>query len=332
MKRHPRSPLCLAAVAFVLVPTARGAGPDVKSVVFDAPSIGRKMTYSICLPADYATSGEKRYPVLYLLHGFTSHYLAWTSLGAPRAAEGLDLILVMPDAGNSWYANWAESSEGQKNAWEDYMVKDLIGHVDATYRTISSREGRAINGLSMGGYGALMLALRHPDMFCSIGSHSGALSFARGAGERLRSGQPAPARRNAPSEKADPRIATEGFRSQAERTPKGKLVVKPEDADAIDPFKLVLAVPKEKLPHILLDCGTEDRLIAANHDFARLLMDNKIPFLFAESPGGHTGAYWSREIRTSVALQNILIRRNLAAKKESQDEKARNPESEAQVE
>lgn len=315
MKPLPRTSLCLAAVAFVLVPTARGAEPDVKSVAFDAPSIGRKMTYSITLPADYATSGEKRYPVLYLLHGFTSHYLAWAALGAPRAAEGLDLILVMPDAGNSWYANWAESSEGQKNAWEDYMVKDLVGHVDATYRTIAAREGRAINGLSMGGYGALMLGLRHPDLFCSIGSHSGALSFARGAGERLRSGQPMPARRNPPSEKADPRIATEGFRSQSERTPKGKLFLKPEDADAYDPFKLVLSVPKEKLSYISFDCGTDDRLIGANVDFAKLLMENKIPFLFAESPGGHTGAYWSREIRTSIALQNVIIRRSLAAKK-----------------
>src|SRR5438309_10074016 len=119
MKRHPRSPLYVAAVALALIPSARAAEPEVKSVTFDAPSIGRKMTYSISLPADYATSGEKHYPVLYLLHGFTSNYLAWAALGAPRAAEGLDLILVMPDAGNSWYANWAESSEGQKNAWED---------------------------------------------------------------------------------------------------------------------------------------------------------------------------------------------------------------------
>ena len=284
--RHPRRPALFAPaiVVLALASTARGAEPDVKSVAFDALSIGRKMTYTVALPAGYDASGDRRYPVIYLLHGLTSHYLAWAALGAPRAAEGLDLILVMPDAGNSWYANWAESAEGQKYAWEDYMIKDLIGHVDATYRTVASREGRAINGLSMGGFGGLTLGLRHPDLFCSIGSHSGALSFARGAGERLRSGQATPPRRNSPSEKADPRIATEGFRSQAERTPKGKLFVKPEDADAYDPFKLVLAVPKEKLPFISLDCGTEDRLIGANHEFAKLLMENKIPFLFAESP------------------------------------------------
>ncbi len=286
--------------------------PSVKTVTIDAPSIGRKTAYNIALPADYETSGDKRYPVLYLLHGFSSNYTAWASLGAGRTLRNRDLIIVMPDAGNSWYLNWAESSEGQKNAWEDMIIKDLIGHVDANYRTIASREGRAINGLSMGGYGALTLGLRHPEMFCSIGSHSGALAFARSAGERLRSGREQPARKNQPSDTPNPQIEIEGFRSQAERTPKGKLFAKPEDADAADPFKLVLAVPKDKLPNIYVDCGTEDGLIGASRDFAKLLMENKIPFTYSESPGGHNGQYWSREIGTSVAVQYTILRRNLA--------------------
>ena len=143
-----------------------------KTVTIDAPSIGRKTAYNIILPADYESSGDKRYPVLYLLHGLTGNYLNWANMGAGKAAKGLDLIVVMPDGGNSWYLNWAESGEGQKNAWDDFITKDLIGHVDSTYRTIASREGRAINGLSMGGYGGLTLGLRHPDLFCSIGSHS----------------------------------------------------------------------------------------------------------------------------------------------------------------
>jgi S-formylglutathione hydrolase FrmB len=329
-----RRPL-LAASALVLALTSLpapvpAAEPDVRSVSHDAPSVGRTMTYQIAFPAGYGTSGEKRYPVLYLLHGLTSNYLAWANLGAAKSADGLDLIVVMPDAGNSWYANWAESAEGQKNAWEDYIIKDLIGHVDATYRTIPTREGRAINGLSMGGYGALMLGLRHPDMFCSIGSHSGALGFARSAGERIRSGRPAPERPAPKDDRPNPRIATEGFRSQGERTPKGKLFVKPEDADAYDLFKLVLAVPKDKLPHVVLDCGTEDRLIGANREFARLLMENNIPFVFGQSPGGHVPAYWSREVRTSMAIQSSILRRNLAAKqaapKGSEESKPRTAE------
>jgi putative tributyrin esterase len=312
---RPRDVL-LAAALLAVATTARAAGPTLKSVAFDAPSVGRIMTYRVALPADYETAKDKRYPVLYLLHGLTSNYTAWAKLGAAKAAEGLDLIVVMPDAGNSWYANWARSDDGQKNAWDDYIVKDLIGHVDSTYRTVAAREGRAINGLSMGGYGGLMLGLRHPDMFCSIGSHSGAIAFAHTVGDRLRSGQPAPQPKNQPSNTPNPDIVIEGFRSQAERTPKGKLVVKPEDADAIDPFKLVLAVPKDKLPHIYLDCGTEDRLIKANRDFAKLLIENNIPFTYGESPGAHNGAYWTREINTSVAVQYAIIRRNLARKKD----------------
>ena len=284
----------------------------VRTVTIDAPSIGRKTAYNILLPADYETSGDKRYPVLYLLHGLTGNYGNWAGMGAGRAALGLDLIVVMPDGGNSWYVNWAESEEGQKNAWDDMITKDLIGHVDATYRTIAGREGRAINGLSMGGYGGLTLGLRHPDLFCAIGSHSGALAFARGIGNRLRSGQDLPQRKNQASDTPNTKIAIDGFQSPADRTPKGKIFLKPEDADAVDPFKLVLAVPKDKLPHIYLDCGTEDRLIAASRDFAKLLMENNIPFTYGESVGAHNGPYWTREVGISIAVQYAILQRNLA--------------------
>jgi len=303
----------LVASVLCCRPAEAQTGP-VTTVTMESPSIGRKTAYNIILPADYETSGDKRYPVLYLLHGLTGNYTNWAGMGAARAAKGLDLIVVMPDGGNSWYVNWAESEEGQKNAWDDFITKDLIGHVDSNYRTIAAREGRAINGLSMGGFGGLTLGLRHPDLFCSIGSHSGALSFARGAGDRLRSGQAPPARKNQPSDTPNDRIQIEGFRSQAERTPKGKLFAKAEDADAADPFKLVLAVPKEKLPHIYVDCGTEDRLVTASRDFAKLLMENNIPFVYGESPGAHNGQYWSREIGTSVAVQYAVLRRALASK------------------
>jgi putative tributyrin esterase len=326
MMTRPRSLLALfflAVLAVVARPAEAQPQPSaIKTVTMDAPSIGRKSAYNIVLPADYETSGDKRYPVLYLLHGLSGNYTNWGRMGAARAAKGLDLIVVMPDGGNSWYLNWAESGEGQKNAWDDFIVKDLIGHVDSNYRTIAAREGRAINGLSMGGYGGLTLGLRHPDLFCSIGSHSGALSIARTAGERLRSGQELARRKNQPSDTPNTQIQIDGFRSQAERTPKGKLFLKAEDADAADPFKLVLAVPKDKLPHIYVDCGTEDRLITASRDFAKLMMEHNIPFVFAESPGGHNGEYWTREIGTSVAVQYAILKRNLASKRTSTKESA----------
>ena len=87
---------------------------EVKTVDFFSESIDRTMRYNIFLPENYNTS-TKNYPVLYLLHGLTSDYWAWVRYGAPQYATNYDLILVMPDAGNSWYVNWAKSEEGQKN-------------------------------------------------------------------------------------------------------------------------------------------------------------------------------------------------------------------------
>ena len=75
--------------------------PAAKTVKIDAPSIGRQTAYNVILPDDYETSGDKRYPVLYLLHGLTGNYTNWAGMGAGRAARGLDLIVVMPDGGNS---------------------------------------------------------------------------------------------------------------------------------------------------------------------------------------------------------------------------------------
>jgi putative tributyrin esterase len=299
-------------LAWVLLAPARAEGPAVRTVEFTSPSVGRAMKYNVALPPDYETSG-RRYPVVYLLHGLTSNYTAWAALGAPRAAQPYGMIVVMPDAGNSWYVNWAETEGDRPNRWEDYLVKDLIGHVDASFRTIARREGRAINGLSMGGYGALMLGLRHPELFISIGSESGALAFARGYTERLKSGQPLPDRRPNLSNEPNPRIGIAGFSSQAERSPSGKIFATAEQAESYDPFHLVVSVPREKLPHLYLDCGTEDRLIAASQEFARLLMEKRIPFTYAQSGGGHAGAYWAREVGQALAVQSAILQRSLAA-------------------
>ncbi|HEY2838546.1 MAG TPA: hypothetical protein VGJ26_05330, partial [Pirellulales bacterium] len=96
------------------------------------------------------------------------------------------------------------------------------------------------------------------------------------------------------------------------RTPSGKIFLTVEECDAHDPFKLVLKVDRAQLPHIYVDCGTEDRLIDSSRRFSKLLMDHNIPFVYAESPGGHVPPYWSREVATSMAVQNLLIERSLA--------------------
>lgn len=302
--------LCLlGAGAFI---TATAEPLEVQTVEFDAPSVGRTMKYNIVLPEAYDEEPEKRYPVLYLLHGYTSNYILWGQMRVPEYASLYELIVVMPDVGNSWYINWAESEDGQKNAWEDFIIEDLIGHVDATYRTIAAREGRAINGLSMGGYGAIMLGLKHPDLFCSIGSHSGALEYARSARGRLESGEPPWGSRRTPSERENKAIGIPGFNSQADRHPKGTAFATVADCDRYDPFTLILEIPAEELPHIYIDCGTEDRLLGASQDFMNLLMENKIPFTYAQSQGGHAPVYWIREVARSMAVQYQVIQRSLS--------------------
>ena len=179
-----RSPI-LATLLFVFS-TSVGAQEEVRTIEFHSPAVERMMKYNVVLPASYDSSQE-RYPVLCLLHGLTSNYTAWSKMGATFYA-GLvdDLIIVMPDVGNSWYVNWDENGKGQRNNWEDHIILDVIGHVDTNFRTVARRETRAINGLSMGGYGGFILGLRHPELFVSIGSTSGALSYARTAARRMR--------------------------------------------------------------------------------------------------------------------------------------------------
>jgi S-formylglutathione hydrolase FrmB len=306
-------------VLFLLAASAAAAqGLALKTVEFSSPAVGRTMKYNILLPQGYESS-TKRYPVLYLLHGLSQNYTAWGLQNGTPFYAGLyhDLIVVMPDGGNSWYVNWAVSEGGQKNAWEDHILRDVVGHVDWNYRTIPRREGRAIAGLSMGGYGALTLGLRHPELFISIGSTSGALEHGRQAAARLRGTAPAQAAqpRTAEQEEArlrpNPVIGIPGFSSQEERTPKGREFAKAEDADAYDPFTLIVQVPKNKLPHIYLDCGTEDRLIAGARELAAIMLEKNIPFDYMQMPGAHNSAYWIQSIGRIVAVQYEVMQRAL---------------------
>lgn len=288
---------------------ARGADRPVSTHEIESDAVGRTLKYNVILPEGYET-GDERYPTLYLLHGLTSNYQAWARLGVTHYAQFFDMIVIMPDAGNSWYVNWAESEDGQKNDWEDFFIKELIPHVDEEYRTIARREGRAINGLSMGGYGGLMLGLRNRELFVSIGSHSGALALAQQAGDRIGRGENGRSGRRRGTE-VDPSIGIEGFSSQADRSPSGKMFLTAEGAAAHDPFKLVLDIATEELPHIYLDCGTEDGLIHTNREFAQLLMENDIAFTYAQSGGRHNPPYWAREVGHSMSVQYHIMERAL---------------------
>jgi putative tributyrin esterase len=289
----------------------------VTDVQFFSKSLQRDMHINVILPRGYERR-DTRYPVLYLCHGLTSNYHEFKYIGVPEYLNRFDMIVVMVDVGNSFYINWAVSEEGQKNNFADHVCIDVINYVDQHYRTIADRKGRAINGISMGGFGAISLGLSHPELFCSIGSHSGALSYAADQRKLLEKGEKPwviwpQALADTVTRYRD--INIKGYSTIKERTPKGQPFLKPEDADKVDPFKLVLQLPKDKIPHIYLDCGSEDFLIAPAQEFMRLLMENNIPFVYGRSDGVHEEDYWGREISISMAVQYAVMLRNIWGRK-----------------
>ncbi len=304
-----------------LVPVAAPIPDGLETVKFFSPAVSRTMKFDIVLPTAYHQSDES-YPVLYLLHGYMQNYTVWgrNLAGAFYARNLYDLILVLPDGGNSWFVNYASSVEGQQNNWEDHIIEDVVSYVDANFRTEARREGRAISGLSMGGFAAYALGLRHSDMFISIGSTSGALSHARTAASAIRAGidrapQSRDSARQARIDEADAFISEiidiPGFSTQDERTPKGIDFETPEQAEAYDPFTIIYDVPRSQMPHIYMDSGTEDGLIEEAREFAQILMINNVPYDYMQSSGRHNSEYWRRSIGHMMTIQHEVMQRAL---------------------
>ncbi len=164
--------LCSAMAAVAAAPTTTKCD-EVPSAI-----LGRSVGYCVDLPADYETSAPIRYPVLYFLHGLFENDQRWIDRGGKEVLDGMlaegkigPFIVVLPDAYNTFYVN---SSDG-KVRYEDFFVKELIPYIDSHYRTIPTRAERGISGVSMGGYGALHLAMEHPDLFEAVSAHSAAL-------------------------------------------------------------------------------------------------------------------------------------------------------------
>lgn len=138
---------------------------------------------SIYLPPSYDKLPTKRYPVVYLLHGITdtdsTWIFEWTKKGDPYGtvpgvmnrgvAENRfgEMIVVMPDQKTKWGGSFYSNSTVTGN-WEDFTVKDLVAYVDGKYRTIAHASGRGLAGHSMGGYGAITIGMKHPDVFSVI--------------------------------------------------------------------------------------------------------------------------------------------------------------------
>lgn len=173
--------LALSALLVLVLPhPARAQPPLLAGTLVEtelwSPILLRYMTYRIYLPPDYfATTEARRYPTLYMLHGAGGNYTEWSDSFLPERLDDMILsglvqpmILVMPDGGSrTYWANWDAGPQ-----WSDYMAYDVVGEIDRRFRTSAYQGGRAIGGLSMGGLGALQVAMRHPDVFGVVGAHS----------------------------------------------------------------------------------------------------------------------------------------------------------------
>lgn len=163
-----------------------GGNPRLHELTLASAALKRDAKVRILLPGGYddPLNASVRYPVLYLLHGAGDDQRAWTrNTDVVALTKDLPLIVVMPEAGRSpesgWYSDWQNGP-----AWESFHIGELIPYMDAAYRTIDDREGRAVAGLSMGGFGAMSYAARHPGLFVAAASFSGAVdTTAAGQGE-----------------------------------------------------------------------------------------------------------------------------------------------------
>lgn len=152
--------------------------PYVEKLTFASSALDKKTSFNVYLPKGYEKSEKKRYPVLYMFHGTGGNENQWMpGLGLDAAADRLiaegkikPLIMVSPQIGASYGLNTEN-----RGAYQDYLFKELIPYIDASYNTDSSREGRYVGGLSMGGWAALHLAFQNPGLFSKAGGHSPAL-------------------------------------------------------------------------------------------------------------------------------------------------------------
>lgn len=241
-----------------------------KEVIFHSQSLDRDMHYLVLLPHDYGNG--RRFPVLYLLHGLYGDYKNWDTLtGVESYAKTMPFLIVMPDADDSWYTN---SATVPRDKFEDYIAKDLISEIDAKYRTIRERRARAVAGLSMGGYGAVKLALKYPDLFAFAGSLSGAFNAAQNLDD----------------------LRPE-FRAKLL-----EVFGKARNHARTDNDVFLLLNTAHDYTYFYVACGTADFFLDTNRALAAQLSSQKVSYEYHETAGGHTWKYWDSALNPMLQV------------------------------
>jgi S-formylglutathione hydrolase FrmB len=252
-----------------------GTTAKVECSSISSAILGHAVNFCIVFPPDYEASANKRYPTLYFLHGLFENERSWIDRGGEQmwdnlTAEGelTKFIVILPDGGRSFYVN----SQDGRERYEDFFIQEFVPEIDRRYRTLAVAGERGISGVSMGGYGALHLAMRHPDVFGSASAHSAALL----------------------PKFPDP-LPTEGrwgFYARVLQEPFGS-PLNESYWDVNNP--LTLAEHPERFSHLALyfDCGDHDRYgFEEGADLLnRILSQKGFPHEYALRAGGHGWDY-----------------------------------------
>lgn len=236
------------------------------------------VTVAVLLPDNY-DSTNNRYPVVFLLHGFGGNHDSWLSrckidklIDSLHIADGLnDCIYVLPDAKKSYYINNYDSSYN----YMDFFTTELVPFIDSKYRTWSLPKGRALMGMSMGGYGSIMLGVKYPEEFGVVVAMSAAVR------------------------------TEEIFLSLSDKS-YNKLFIgvygpREDDRDSASihwrensPYYLIKGSNADQYKELswYLDCGFDDSLLPSNEAFHKLLVEHKIPHEYHVRPGSHNWDFW----------------------------------------
>ena len=292
-----------------------------------ASALGASKHYLVYLPPSYGTDTARRYPVAYYLHGLYGAETDWVEHGHLDAAmdsliaHGMpEMIVVMPDGDDGWYTTWntigdygacvadttrTEPARSYCVRWlhyDDYIAHDLVQHVDSMYRTVGDRAHRAIAGLSMGGYGAIALALQYPDRWSAAASHSGVLSPMY-AGHHPFEGAPVYATSFAQIE-AQWADNPGGVRWRSRRLAFGNDLPAWRWRDPAYRVRSLLdepTSPDTRIPALYMDVGSSDPIADDTRVFDAELTILGVPHQFSEYPGTHNWDYWSAHVAQSLA-------------------------------
>ncbi|MDP9080197.1 MAG: esterase family protein [Bacteroidota bacterium] len=253
----------LPAIIFMIANCIRVNAATVDTVLTHSAAMNKDLKAIVIRPDSY--SANKKFPVLYLLHGFSGNYSDWI-LKVPSIrslSDQYNLIIVCPDGGfASWYFDSPMSKEWQ---FETYVAVELVNWVDKHYGTIQNRNGRAITGLSMGGHGAFYLAFKHLNTFGAVGSMSGGV---------------------------DIRQFSDAFGVEQVL---GKYSEYPERWEKNSVINMLYMIKPNSLA-ITFDVGYDDFMYPSNEALHKELLYRKIPHDYTVRPGAHTWEFWGNSI------------------------------------